>query len=219
LGVVVIKGIVEGLTEVCALLSVPLFLLLYRNEKEPGLHVLSLVSSVVGASVTAGVVVAAIAWVAVPQQNTTVYNNTLRKPIYLTSKQLSTRPALFGHFRRLSACAPALTMRPYRILPHLLGKAFYRPGPRPPVGSLRISELTLELLKPLGGLKNKLQERVISGRNDHKNSKSWLEAKDRTRRRLHTWLRQTTKECRLQPSEQWKLRIAAEYRSGLVESY
>jgi len=44
----------------------------YRNEKEPGLHVLSLVSSVVGASVTAGVVVAAIACVAVPQQNTTV---------------------------------------------------------------------------------------------------------------------------------------------------
>ena len=40
----------------------------YRNEKEPGLHV----SSVVGASVTAGVVVAAIACVAVPQQNTTV---------------------------------------------------------------------------------------------------------------------------------------------------
>jgi len=195
------------------------FLLLYRNEKEPGLHVLSLVSSVVGASVTAGVVVAAIACVAVPQQNTTVYNNTLRKPIYLTSKKLSTRPALFGHFRRLSACAPALTMRSYRILPHLLGKAFYRPVPRPPVGSLRISELTLELLKPLGGLKNKLQERVTSGRNDHKNSKSWLEAKDRTRRRLHTWLRQTTKECRLQPSEQWKLRIAAEYRSGLVKSY
>ena len=91
--------------------------------------------------------------------------------------------------------------------------------PWPPVSSMQIFALTIELLKPLRGLKNKPQERITSGRNDQKNSKSWLEAKDRTRRRLHTWLRQTTKECRLQPSELRKLLIAAEYRSGLVESY
>ena len=42
------------------------------NSKEPGLHILLVVSSVVGSSVAAGIGVAAIACVAVPRQNTTV---------------------------------------------------------------------------------------------------------------------------------------------------
>ena len=74
---------------------------------------------------------------------------------------------------------------------------------------MQIFALTIELLKPLRGLKNKPQERITSGRNDQ-NSKLWLEAKARTRLHLHTWLRQITKECRLQASELRKLRMAAE---------
>ena len=78
-------------------------------------------SVTVVASVTAGVVVAATACAAAPQQNTTVYEikNTLRKPIYVKSMQLSTRSALFGHFRRLSAGAPVLMMRSYHTVPYL----------------------------------------------------------------------------------------------------
>ena len=46
---------------------------------------------------------------------------------------------------------------PYLTLPYLTGKACYRLVLRPPVGPMRIPELTVRLLKPLGVF-SKLQE-------------------------------------------------------------
>jgi len=45
----------------------------------------------------------------------------------------------------------------YLTLPYLTGKACYRLVLRPPVGPMRIPELTVRLLKPLGVF-SKLQE-------------------------------------------------------------
>jgi len=50
-----------------------------------------------------------------------------------------------------------LTNTPYLTLPYLTGKACYRLALRPPVGPMRIPELTVRLLKPLGVF-SKLQE-------------------------------------------------------------
>ena len=74
--------------------------------------------------------------------------------------QLSTQPALFGHFRRLSAGAPVLMMRSYNTLPYFWGK-HYGLVPKPTVGSIRISELILGLLRPIGGLKKTNFKRVL----------------------------------------------------------
>jgi len=48
-------------------------------------------------------------------------------------------------------------MMSYIPLPYLTGKACYRLALRPPVGPMRIPELTVRLLKPLGVF-SKLQE-------------------------------------------------------------
>jgi len=45
-------------------------------------------------------------------------------------------------------------------LPYLTGKAYYRLALRPPVGPMRIPELTLRLLEPLWNLFSKVQDRA-----------------------------------------------------------